>query len=76
MFKAIGVEMKLLPRIIMGNQWLFEGLIERIFSSSPAGSAVIRTTTAPTIISGGIKDNVIPAQARAMVNFRIIPGGS
>lgn len=74
MFKAIGAEMKLLPRIIMGNQWLFEGLIEQIFSSSPAGSAVIRTTTAPTIISGGIKDNVIPAQARAMVNFRIIPG--
>ena len=74
MFKAIGGEMSFLPRVIMANQWLFEGLIERIFSSSPAGSAVIRTTTAPTIISGGIKDNVIPAQARAMINFRIIPG--
>jgi len=74
MFKALGAEMKILPRIIMSNQWLFEGLIERIFSSSPAGNAVIRTSTAPTIISAGVKDNVIPAQARAMVNFRIIPG--
>ena len=74
MFKVIGAEMDLLPRIIMANQWLFEGLLERIFTSSPAGNAVIRTTTAPTIISAGIKDNVIPAQAKAMVNFRIIPG--
>lgn len=76
MFQAIGAEMKLLPRIIMGNQWLFEGLIERIFSASPAGNAVIRTTTAPTIISAGVKDNVIPAQAKAIVNFRLIPGDS
>jgi carboxypeptidase PM20D1 len=39
-------------------------------------NASLRTTTAPTIISGGVKENVIPSQARAVVNFRILPGDS
>jgi carboxypeptidase PM20D1 len=37
---------------------------------------MLRTTTAPTIIGGGVKDNVIPAYAHAIINFRILPGDS
>jgi carboxypeptidase PM20D1 len=37
-------------------------------------NASIRTTTAPTIIKAGVKDNVLPAKAEAIVNFRIFPG--
>jgi carboxypeptidase PM20D1 len=40
----------------------------------PQTNAVIRTTTAPTIFNGGVKDNVLPTSARAVVNFRILPG--
>ena len=32
------------------------------------------TTTAPTIIDGGVKNNVIPTVAEATINFRILPG--
>jgi len=69
-----GPEMPFLPRIIFANQWLFKPVIINIYEGSNAGNAAIRTTTAPTIISAGYKDNVIPAKAEAVVNFRMIPG--
>jgi len=37
-------------------------------------NATIRTTTAPTIINAGVKDNVLPGKAEAVVNFRLLPG--
>jgi carboxypeptidase PM20D1 len=34
----------------------------------------MHTTTAPTMLTAGIKDNVLPPEAQAVVNFRIRPG--
>jgi carboxypeptidase PM20D1 len=39
-------------------------------------NALIRTTTAATMFEGSVKDNVLPIEARAVVNFRIRPGDS
>ena len=36
--------------------------------------AMIRTTIAPTQLEGSVQDNLIPAVARGVVNFRILPG--
>jgi carboxypeptidase PM20D1 len=69
-----GPEMPFLPKVIFANQWLFKGLILKLYTGSNAGNAGIRTTTAPTIINAGIKDNMVPTKAEAVVNFRIIPG--
>lgn len=74
MLNALAPEMGFLPRMVMANQWIFGGVLDGILSANPSGNAMVRTTTAPTIFSAGVKDNVIPAQAKAMVNFRIIPG--
>jgi carboxypeptidase PM20D1 len=49
-------------------------LVEKRLAASPPGNALIRTTTAVTMIGGGIKPNVLPQSARAVVNFRVIPG--
>jgi carboxypeptidase PM20D1 len=38
--------------------------------------AMLRTTTAPTMIGGGVKENVLPSQAHAYVNFRMRPGNT
>ena len=35
---------------------------------------MLRTTTAFTMVSGGVKTNVLPIDAKAVVNFRIRPG--
>lgn len=39
-------------------------------------ATLVRTTTAPTIFNSGTTDNVRPAEARAVVNFQILPGDS
>ncbi|GAB0107705.1 M20 family peptidase [Nocardia sp. JMUB6875] len=48
----------------------------RILAARPQTEAMVRTTTAPTVISGGVKPNVLPQRADAFVNFRILPGDS
>ena len=61
-------------RVVFANLWLFAPLVEREMAKIPQTNAGIRTTTAPTIFAAGVKDNVLPATARAVVNFRILPG--
>jgi carboxypeptidase PM20D1 len=61
-------------RVVMSNLWLFKPLLAMQAKSSNALNALLRTTTAPTIIDGGVKSNVLPSSARAVVNFRILPG--
>lgn len=48
----------------------------RLMRRRPELDALIRTTTAATVIAGGVKSNVLPASARAVVNYRIMPGDS
>lgn len=49
-------------------------VVERVLARTPQTNALIRTTTAATVIRGGVKSNVLPQEATAIVNFRIIPG--
>jgi carboxypeptidase PM20D1 len=74
--RYIGPEMPFYAKAIFANKWLFKGIILNIYKGSASGNALVRTTTAPTIIQAGIKDNVIPTKAEAVVNFRILPGES
>jgi carboxypeptidase PM20D1 len=41
---------------------------------NPATNAMIHTTTAVTMVNGGVKENVLPPFASAVVNFRILQG--
>jgi carboxypeptidase PM20D1 len=43
-------------------------------SRQPAVNALLRTTTAVTMLSGSPKENVLPVEAIATVNFRLLPG--
>ncbi|NVK48646.1 MAG: M20/M25/M40 family metallo-hydrolase [Cyclobacteriaceae bacterium] len=62
----LGPELPFLTRIAFANPWLFKKqLLEGLNA---------HTTTAPTIIDGGVKNNVIPTVAEATINFRILPG--
>jgi carboxypeptidase PM20D1 len=62
-----------LPRLVLANRWLFGPLLSRYFEEVPALDAMQRTTTAVTIFEGGLKENVLPNEARAVVNYRIHP---
>ncbi|OIQ37810.1 MAG: hypothetical protein BM563_07630 [Bacteroidetes bacterium MedPE-SWsnd-G1] len=70
----LGPEMGFPNNLVFANAGLFEGIITGIYEKSASGNAMVRTTTSPTIFNAGVKDNVIPQSASAMLNFRILPG--
>lgn len=73
-FDYAGPEMSGFTRLVLANRWLFGPILIKQLSADPAANAIIRTTAAPTLIEGGIRENVLPLKARATVNVRILPG--
>ena len=61
-------------RMAAANMWLFESVTKNVLSAKPEGNAMIHTTIVPTVLQSGIKDNVIPSTAKAIVNSRILTG--
>jgi acetylornithine deacetylase/succinyl-diaminopimelate desuccinylase-like protein len=45
-----------------------------IAETNPQWGAMMRDTVAPTMLSAGVRANVIPGEARAMLNIRLLPG--
>ena len=72
--EKLGPEMDWKARLVFANQFLFKGIILDQYVNSASGNSLVRTTTSPTVFEAGIKDNVIPTSATALVNFRILPG--
>jgi carboxypeptidase PM20D1 len=62
----MGAELPFFQKLAFANPWLFKKPILEALNA--------HTTTAPTIIDGGVKNNVIPTVAEATINFRILPG--
>ncbi|MCY1046853.1 M20 family peptidase [Corallococcus sp. bb12-1] len=76
LFEHVGPEMGFGMRLLFANTWLFAPLIERQMAGAPSTNASIRTTLAATMLEGSPKPNVLPAQARAVLNVRPLPGDS
>lgn len=72
----LGPSMTFPNNMAFANPTLFKSLIVKSYEKQGAGNAMIRTTAVPTIIQAGIKDNVIPTLATAVMNFRLLPGDS
>lgn len=74
MFEAVAPEMPFDQRLALSNLWLTRPLVEHMLARGRATNAMLRTTTAMTIVNAGNKQNVLPGRAEAVVNFRILPG--
>ena len=74
MFATVAPEMSGFSRVALSNLWLFGPIVQKQLESGAGTNAVMRTTTALTIVNAGNKDNVLPGQAEATVNFRLLPG--
>jgi carboxypeptidase PM20D1 len=74
LFDTVAPEMPFSKRVILSNLWLLSGIVKAGLAADPATDALLRTTTAPTMLEGSVKDNVLPKRTRAVVNFRILPG--
>ena len=76
MFARIGPEFPFGQRAVFANLWITRRLVMKKLQENPTTNAMVRTTTATTIFQAGTKDNVLPSRARAVVNFRLLPGDS
>jgi carboxypeptidase PM20D1 len=74
MFEWLAPEMSFGARFALGNLWLTGVPLTHVLLRSPETASMVRTTTAVTIVEGGVKANVLPITARAVVNFRVLPG--
>lgn len=73
LFEFLGPEMNGVKKLLFANRWLFDAVIMSVLLEKKSTAAMIRTTTAVTLLNAGVKENVLPAEASALVNFRILP---
>jgi carboxypeptidase PM20D1 len=73
MFRTLAPDAGLGVRVAVANTWLFEPLLIAKISATPAGAALLHTTIAPTMLRGSPKENVLPQDATAWINYRIAP---
>ena len=75
-FAFLGPEQNWIKRAVFANLWLFTPLVEVQMDRMPSTRAMLRTTLAPTMLEGSVKENVLPMRARGVVNLRLAPGTS
>ncbi len=75
-FAFLGPEQGWLRRVLFSNLWLFAPLVKWQMAKAPSTNAMLRTTIAPTMLEGSVKENVLPMRARGVVNLRLLPGMS
>ncbi len=73
-YLAIAPYLPFSKRAALANLWLFEPLVVKDGLKDLRTAGNFRTTTAETMVGGGFKNNALPPSAKAIVNFRILPG--
>lgn len=73
MMRALAPEISLTNRMAVANEWLFGPLLRQRMAQDRTARALLGTTVAPTMINGGVRANVLPAEATAMINYRFHP---
>jgi carboxypeptidase PM20D1 len=73
---AVAPQAPMRQRAAFANMWLTRPFVKNRLARERAFAAALHTTTAPTIITGGTKANLLPQKASALVNYRIHPRDS
>ena len=77
LFDTLGRHSTFLYKMIFANLWCFAPLLNVICKSSGGElNALVRTTVAQTRLSASDAYNVLPNEAKAGLNLRLIPGDS
>ena len=75
MFRALLPHFPFTHRLVFANaSWLTRPLVTALLAATPASAALVRTTTAPTVMRVGTKSNTLSPDGYALVNHRILPG--
>lgn len=73
MLEVLGNKAGGASKIAVANRWLFDPVLKAQFAKSPASAAMLHTTISPTMLEGSPKENVLPQDANALINYRIAP---
>jgi carboxypeptidase PM20D1 len=76
MVRALAPQAGPMVKMAVANEWLFGPLLVRKMASAPAGASILHTTIAPTMLRGSPKENALPQDATAWINYRISPGNT
>lgn len=74
LFEQAGPYMHTGYRFLFSNLWITSPLVKKVLLGGAKTAASIRTTHVTTVLRSGDKDNVVPSEAYAIVNFRLLPG--
>jgi carboxypeptidase PM20D1 len=74
--QTLGPHLPLPHAVAFANLDLFDIPVRYTLGASPELNAMIRTTAATTIVTGGNTANVLPELAEATINFRVLPDDS
>ena len=74
MFKALAPYTPHIGKLILGNTWCFAPLIKAFCKKNKTAAALFRTSMAFTQLEGSKGANVLPAEAKAIVNIRLSEG--
>ncbi len=74
MVQTLGADSSFVTRMAIANPWLFGPVLKNTFAKTGTGAALLHTTIAPTMLKGSPKENVLPQDATAWINYRIAPG--
>lgn len=72
LLRFVSSRLPFMQRMALANSWLFGNTLKKRFAANPSTNALTRTTLAPTIIKAGQAENVLPAEAEALINLRIL----
>lgn len=75
-FDNIGGSMPFANRLAISNQWLLQPLLLSQLTKSNTTNALVRTTTALTMMKGSDGTNVLSPEVEFVVNFRLLPGNT
>lgn len=72
----IGGGMPFMNRMAIANQWLLKPVLLSQLEKDNSTNALIRTTTALTMMKGSDGTNVLSPEVSFVVNFRLLPGNT
>ncbi|MBN9298845.1 MAG: M20/M25/M40 family metallo-hydrolase [Filimonas sp.] len=75
-FTNIGGTMSFVSKMAIANQWLLKGRLLKTLTGNHTTNALVRTTTALTMMKGSDATNVLAPEVEFVVNFRILPGNT
>ncbi|KIC62071.1 M20/M25/M40 family metallo-hydrolase [Chryseobacterium taiwanense] len=75
-FKNVGGRMPFLNQMAIANTWLLKPMLFSQLTKNNTTNALVRTTTALTMMKGSDGTNVLSPEVEFVVNFRLLPGNT